>query len=188
MASERFVKTEEIQAKCDEPGMVSYCSMLIRPGLHAWSVELEYTMFKPDTDANDGFHLAVMKWPDDVKPPTSLYAVATFEKRAQMFAESILWKHGLRKVNEGFTQIVLGGGKAQRFPLKGPNVFFLENHSKGAPNVIYTNDPVKLRIAQEHEFKQAQVFFDEHKKWLETPEGKAIADAYWAKHPEGHVE
>jgi hypothetical protein len=172
--------------------MVSYCTMLMRPGVHAWTVELEYTMFKPDTDANDGFHLAIMKWPDDVPPPAGLYAVVTFEKRAQVFAEGILWKHGLRKVRKGYTQMVISGvsGKAvvEKFPITGPNVFFLENHSKGAANVIYTNDPVKIRIAHEHEVKQAQVFFDEHERWLQTEEGKAIADAFWKKHPEGHVE
>jgi hypothetical protein len=168
--------------------MVSYCTMVMRPGVHAWTVEVEYTMFKPDTDANDGFHLATMKWPEDIPMPMSLWCVATFEKRAQMFAESILWRHGLRKVSKGFVSMVIGGGKAQKFPITGPNVFFLENHSKGAANVIYTNDPAKIRIAWEHEMKQAQKFFDEHKRWLETEEGKAIADAFWAKHPGGHVE
>lgn len=176
---------DQVKKRCAQPGMVSYCALLMRPGLNAWIVEIEYTMFKPDTDANDGFHLAYVAWPDDCPVP---YCVATFEERAQEFAESILWKHGLRKVNKGFTQVVLGGGKAERFPIEGPNIFFLENHSKGASNVIYTNDPVKIEAARKHETEQCQKFFDEHKRWIETPEGKAIANAYWAKHPTGHVE
>lgn len=179
---------EEVRERCNDPNLVSYCSMLVRPGIHAWTVELEYTMFKPDTEANMGFHLATMKWPGDMPLPAGLWCVATFEKRAQIFAEGILWKHGLRKIEQGSIPMVLGGGKQQVFPIKGPNVFYLENHSKGASNVIYTNDPEKQRIAWEHEVKQTQVFFDEHKRWLATPEGKAEADAFWAKHPEGKVE
>lgn len=182
------VTLDEIRKQCAEPGMVSYCAMMMRPGIHAWTVEIEYTMFKPDTDANDGFHLVTMVWPEGLEPDVGLYCIATFEQRAQEFAESILWKNGLRKVKEGYTQIVINpGGKTEKFPISGPNVFFLENHSKGAANVIYTNDPVKIRAAMEHEFNQTQKFFDEHKRWLETPEGKAIADAYWKKHPEGQV-
>lgn len=179
------VELEHIRKRCAEPDVVTYCGLLMRPGLHAWTVEVEYTMFTPDTDANDGFHLAYMKWPDDTQLP---YSVATFDKRGQEFAESILWKHGLRKVSKGFTAMVFGGGKTEKFPLTGDNVFFLENHSKGASNVIYTNDPMKIQAAWKHELEQCQVFFDEHKHWIETPEGKAIADAYWKKHPEGHVE
>jgi hypothetical protein len=183
------VTLEEIQARCADPDMVSYCSMMMRPGIHGWTVELEYTMFKPDTDANEGFHLATMRWPEDIPPPIGLYVVVTFEKQAQTFAESILWKHGLRKVTEGFVQMMIGsGGRVEKFPIRGPNIFFLENHSQGAPNVIYTNDPVKIRAAWEHEVQQTQKWFDEHKRWLDTPEGRASFKAYWAKHPEGHVE
>jgi hypothetical protein len=183
------VTLEKIREQCADPNHVSYCGMMMRPGIHAWTVEVEYTQFKPDTDANDGFHLATVRWPEDVPPPIGLYAVIIFEKRAQEFAESILWKHGLKKVREGFVQMVISPkGTTQKFPITGPNVFFLENHSKGASNVIYTNDPVKIQAAWEHEVKQTQKFFDEHQRWLATPEGKAIADAFWAKHPEGHVE
>lgn len=179
---------DQVKERCADPGLVNYCTMLMRPGVHAWIVEVEYTMFKPDTDANLGFHLALMKWPPDVPWPVGLYSVASFEKRAQASAESILWKHGLRKVREGYVQTMIGGGKIEQFPITGPNVFFLENHSKGASNVIYTNDPEKMWIAHEHEMKQVQVFFDEHRRWLETEEGKAAADAFWAKHPEGKVD
>lgn len=183
------VTLEKIREKCADPNHVSYCAMMMRPGVHGWITELEYTMFKPDTDANDGFHLVTIKWPDGVPPPVGLYAVAIFERRAQAFAESILWKHGLRKITEGFVQMVINpGGKIDKFPITGRNIFFLENHSKGAANVIYSNDPVKIQTAWEHELKQTQKFFDEHKRWLDTPEGRASFKAYWAKHPEGHAE
>jgi hypothetical protein len=149
-------------------GAVTYCHD-DTSGVLAWMTEIEYTLFKPDTDANEGFHISTVRWPDDVPPPAGIYNVVTFEKRAQIFAESILWKNGLKKVALGFTQIVIGGGgKVEKFPLRGPNIFFLENHSKGAANVIYTNDPVKIRIAHEHEMKQCEPYFEDHKKWLET--------------------
>lgn len=180
---------KEVQKLTDDPNMVTYCCMMARPGLTHWLVEIEYTLFKPDTDANLGFHIATIKWPSDFPvSPSSLYAVACFERRAQMFAESILWRNGLRKVTEGFTLMVIGASEMAKFPIRGPRVFYLENHSQGAGNVIYTNDPAKLQVAHDHEMKQCQVYFDEHKAWLATEEGKAIADAFWKKHPEGKVE
>jgi len=211
----RIVTIEEVKERVFRPGVVNYIGMMMRPGIYCWTVEIEYTMFKPDTDANDEFHLGTIAWPKDWPPPWNIYCIASFHERAQEFAESILWKHGLRKVAPGHTIVSFGGERSpeqefpvdieeliekgsleftigklasEKFPLEGPNIFFLENHSKGASNVVYTNDPEKLRAAWELELKQAQVFFDEHQRWLQTPEGKAIFEAYWAKHPEGHVE
>jgi hypothetical protein len=175
---------EEVEKVCLQPQYVNYCALWDRPGLLHWMVELEYTKFKPDTDANDDFHLSIMRWPDDVG---LLYAVITFHKKEQEWAESRLWENGLRKVTEGFTQIILGGGKAQQFPLSGDNIFFLENHSQGAANVIYANDPKKREEAHKHEMALCQPFFDEHTKWINTPEGEAIANEYWSRHPEGRV-
>lgn len=179
-----MIDTTGLDPIIKDPNMVTYCSLILRPGITAWITEIEFTMFKPDTDANDGFHVAIIKWPESV--PLE-YCVVVFEKRAQAFAESILWRNGLRKVTEGFTQMMMGGGKIEKFPIIGPNVFFLENHSKGASNVLYTNDPVKLKAAREHEWSQTQKFHDEHKRWLATEEGKATAEAFWKKHPEGRV-
>jgi hypothetical protein len=186
----RIVTLDEVKERVFQPNVVNYIGLMLRPGMYAWTVEVEYTMFKPDTEDNDDFHLGTMKWPEDWPLPWNVYLIASFHKRGQMFAEKILWRHGLKKVTPGYVPMALTGGKdkPQKFPLEGGNIFYLENHSKGAANVIYTNDEVKIRAAMEHEQKQAQVFFDEHKKWLETPEGKATFDAFWEKRPEGHVE
>jgi hypothetical protein len=170
---------QEIKELCANPNYISYCVIWTRPGVLAWAVELEYTKFKPDTELNDDFHMSTMKWPEDLKDLGLLYTIVTFHKSEQEFAESLLWKNGLRKVTE------IGPEGVKKFPLSGPSIFFLENHSKGASNVIYTNDPVKLKAAHEHEVAQCQVFFDAHQAWLKTPEGKATADAYWKQHPKG---
>lgn len=156
---------------------------MLRPGFYSWMVEVEYTQFKPDTDANELFHMAVCQWPKDAP---LLIGVISIHKSGQAFADSILAKHGLKRSPPGMVLRMLGGQKRiQDFFVKGPNTCVLENFGKN--NVAYTNDPVKRTEAFEKESELAQTFFDAHKQWLETPEGKAQYDAYWAKHPSGKV-
>jgi len=178
---------DEIIRECSKPDRRNYVCLLMRPGFYSWMVELEYTKFTPDTDANDGFHLFWCKWPEDDPVPQLTMGVVSIDKSGQEYAEAILWQHGLKKCAAGTVFTVLGGSSPQQFFVHGPNTFPLENHSKGAENVVYTNDPVKIKAARAHEMAIAQRFFDEHAQWLETPEGKAIANAYWKKHPTGRV-
>lgn len=175
---------EEIQAVCNDPNNVSYVCMGFRPGIRAWMTEIEVTRFRPGTLRNDEFHMVLMKWPDGVP---LLWLIIIFDKSEQEFAESILWKNGLRKVEEGFTQMVMGGKKGlEKFPITGDNVFFLENHSKGAANVFYSNNPEKMNAAKELEDRQCQVFFDQHTEWLKTPEAEKEIAEYMKRHPEGY--
>jgi hypothetical protein len=154
-----------------------------RPGVYSWMVEVEYTQFKPDTDENDMFHMFVCKWPEDDPRFALQICVINLHKSGQTFAESILWDHGLKRSPPGMVLRMMGPNGSQDFFVKGPNTFVLENH--GVRNVAYTNDPKKTKEAFEHECQQAEEFFEAHKKWLETPEGLAIANAYWKKHPSG---
>jgi hypothetical protein len=172
---------EELKQICSLPDTVSYCVLMQRPGVAAWAVELEYTKFKPDTDANLRFHLSITEWPHD---SDMMYWIVTFHKSAQAFADAILWKNGLKKVREGHIPAVISGGWIQRFPIKGPNIFHLQNFGN---NVLYLNDPVKRQKAWEHEKNQCQKFYDEHKRWLLTPEGRATQEEFWRKHPSGKV-
>ena len=166
------------------PDYVTYCSLEMRVGVRAWMTEIEYTKFRPATLDNDDFHLAIMKWPDgDI---SLRYLLIIFHRSAQQFAESILWRNGLKKMPEGFTQMIIGGKEGkQEFPLQGPTIFWLENHTQGAPNVVYSNDPVKMKAARELEDAQCQVFYDSQAEWLETEEGKAKLAEFLKKHPEG---
>jgi hypothetical protein len=150
-------------------------------------VELEYTKFKPDTDANDGFHMMVCTFPEEEPLEQLTIGVISIDQSGQVFAESTLWDHGLKKSPPGMTIACMTPKGREEFFLHGPNTFVLENHSKGSEHVVYTNDPVKLAKAREHEHAYAQRFFDAHRKWLETPEGLAEAQAYWKKHPSGRV-
>lgn len=176
--------TEEIQAVCNDPNKVTYCCFSFRPGIRAWMTEIEITKFRPGTLRNDDFHMVLMKWPEGLD---ALWIIIIFDKSEQKFAESILWKNGLRKVKDGFTQHVINphDKTIEKFPISGPNVFFLENHSKGAANVVYSNDPVKIQAANELEDKQCQVFFDLHDEWLKTPEAQVAMAEYMKKHPDG---
>jgi hypothetical protein len=176
--------TEEIQAICDDPKYVSYCSMLFRPGVRAWMTEIEYTRFRPGTLRNDEFHVANMRWPDE--SPPMIWLIIIFDKSEQQFAESILWKNGLRKVREGFVQKAITSKGVEHFPIKGPNIFLLENHVQGGSNVVYTNNPDKMKAASELEDRQCQVFFDAHEEWLKTPEAAVEIAAYLRIHPDGY--
>jgi hypothetical protein len=172
---------------CSNPNLVNYTFLMLRPGVYGWMVELEYTKFTPDTEANNGFHMFVCKFPE-IEPIDALtMCVVSIDKSGQEFADALLWNHGLKKVGPNKTFVCIGPHGQEEFFVHGPNTYVLENHSKGAKNVVYTNDPEKLRKAREHESQLAERFFLEHEAWLNTPEGKAIADAYWARHPSGKV-
>jgi hypothetical protein len=173
---------QAVQDVSDNPNYVTYCAFAPRPGVRAWMTEIEYTRFRPGTIRNDDFHVAIIKWPEGLM---AQWLAIIFHKSEQQFAESILWKNGLRKVEDGFTQKVIGSEGVQDFPISGPNVFFLENHSKGGGNVVYTNDPIKIKAAEELEDKQCQVFFDAHEEWLKTPEAAEEVAAFLKEHPDG---
>jgi hypothetical protein len=179
---------DEILKECNRPDRRNYVCLMMRPGFYSWIVELEYTFFKPDTDANDGFHLMLSMWPDNEPPiPALTMGVVSIDQSGQAFAESILYDHGLKAIGPNKAFILVGPHGTEQFFVHGDNTWVLENHSKGAENVVYTNDPVKLKAAWEHEQQQAQRFFDAHAAWLTTPEGEAQFKAYWDKHPEGTV-
>lgn len=181
------VDKEELIQTCSNPDVFNYVCLLMRPGFYGWIVELEYTRFKPDTDANDDFHMAVCKFPDNDPIPQLTVGVITIDRDGKEYADSLLWKHGLKKTQPGMALKCFGPKGGEDFFIHGPNTVILENHSKGGQNVAYTNDPEKMKAAYKHERDMVEHFFKEHLAWIETPEGKAIAEAYWAKHPGGRV-
>jgi hypothetical protein len=174
---------QQIAGVICNPDYVTYCSLEERPGVRAWMTEIEYTKFRPGTLDNDDFHLAILKWPDGKWGMR--YLVICFHRSVKEFAEAILWKNGLRKTEEGTLPVMIGGGEVQRFPLEGYGISFLENHSQGAANVVYSNNPEKMRAARELEDQQCEVFHNAHMEWLKTPEAKASIDAFLEKHPDG---
>jgi hypothetical protein len=148
--------------------------------------QLEYTYFRPDTPKNEEFFLSVMKWPEDVQ---MLWAIVKVPRAYEKAARELLWQHGLKVGGENdpgqeYTFIVIGPEGPQKFPLEGENVFCLENHSKGAGHVAYTNDPEKINAAEEAEKEICKRFRDEHEEWLAIPENYAAAKAYWDSRPD----
>lgn len=176
---------EKIIEFCSNPDLRNYTFLMLRPGVYSWMVELEYTKFKPDTDANDGFHMFVCKFPELEPIPNLTMCVVSIDKSGQEFAEQILSKHGLKRSPPNQTFALLGPKGREDFFVHGPNTFVLENYGKD--HVVYTNDPVKLKQAHSNELSIAEKYFVEHETWLKTPEGKVISEAYWKKHPSGKV-
>src|SRR6266850_4357026 len=174
MPNEVEATRSELIEFCRNPELINYVCLSQRPGFYSWAVELEYTRFKPDTFANDGFHLAFSKWPEEDPIPSLTMAIVSIDKSGQAFAEGILWKHGLRKCKAGYVAVAFDRLGKHEFFIQGPNAFYLENHSKGAVNVAYLNDPKKTEAAWEHEKALANKFMDEHQAWIDTPEGKAV--------------
>lgn len=173
------ITLEEIKEKCLVPGKSNFAVLAWRVGVNGWMTELEYTHFKPDTEANNDFWLSLMKWPDDSK---MLWVIVTIPSSYEKIALALLWKHGL-KTMVGHTHMAIDSKGPHVFPLQGENVFCLENHSQGGPNVIYTNDPTKLAEARQHERDNiCAKFHREHEAWLRTPEGMKEAVAYWKKY------
>lgn len=171
---------EDIKRVALDPNNVTYCVLATRLGVNPWLVELEYTKFKPGTDTNDKFHVFIIKWPKDLPMFT---VVASFDKSEKEFAESLLEKNGLRKILPGNVMMVIGPEGTEKFPIEGPNVFYLENRS-GSP--MYTNDEKQIDAARAKEHEFCQKFFDEHDRWMQTPEGIKAGDEWDAKHPAGY--
>lgn len=180
-----FPKLEEIIKECSDPNWAVFACMGNRIGLSGWMTQVEYTWFRPDTRANEDFNLTLMKWPDDFPIP---WTIVRIPREYEDLAKAVLWQHGLKvggsKDPEGgsYTFLMMDHNGTHEFPLFGPNVFCLENHSDGASNVAYTNDPEKIAAANEHEKEIVARYHAEHDQWLK--EHYAKAEAYWASRPD----
>lgn len=173
--------TQQLAEFCANPDLITYTCMALRVGYMGWMVQMEYTYFKPDTDANDQFFLSWMKWPDDMP---MFWVVVSMPREYEAKATALLWQHGLKAIEGGVAAMITDKGVIQ-FPIHGDNVIAMENHSKGAGNVMYTNDEKKMEAARNHEKNViCEPFFVEHIKWLNTPEGRRAARLYWARHPD----
>ncbi len=168
---------------CTELGRASFVVMADRPGVQTWAAQVEHTWFRPDTEDNDNFLVCMLRWPYDEEPKNGLlWWIVTIPTAYEDQAMSLLWRNGLQAM-VGKTHIMLGGKeKYQEFPVQGPHVFPLENHSKGAKNVIYSNDPVAMAKARQHERLAVARIAQAHREWLSTPDGWRISHRYWAKH------
>jgi hypothetical protein len=187
-----FPKLEKIVAQCSDPRFAVFVSMWDRIGVKGWMTNLEYVYFRPDTPKNDEFNITIMKWPTT---EMMFWAIIRIPREHEKLAKDLLWRHGLKVCGERDPEggpyvpiVIIGGpepeGGIHKFPFHGEHVFFLENHSKGAPNVAYTNDPEKIGLAQEHEEQMIAQYHKEHEEWLAVPENYAAAEAFWESRPD----
>jgi hypothetical protein len=185
MAIDKTMTDGELQAFCNDPSRVHYCCMAMRVGISGWMTQVEFTFFKPDTEANNDFVLSFIKFPfveGEAPSIVNMWMMVSVPRTHQERVEGLLWQHGLRKTLPGNLPMVIDQHGQHVFPVKGPNIFYLENHNKGAENVMYKNDPKRLKEAHDHESAYVEKFHAEHRAWLATPEGKAEAEAYWKKY------
>jgi hypothetical protein len=185
-----FPTVEEIIEKTNDESKVHFVAMIERIGVNGFLTEVEYTYFRPDTPMQEKFELAVMKWPFDDPAFFMLWMIASIPVEFTETATKLLFKHGLKVCGskdpgQQYTCIVFGPNGPESFPLRGKTVLHLENHSEATQHVAYTNDPVKIRAAREHEEAViVKQFHDEHERWLSVPENYAAAEAYWASRPD----
>lgn len=174
--SNKPASIEEIALHCRNPELMSYVVLAMRVGVMGFLTQMEYTYYKPDTDKNDQFTLAFMKWPLDATMHWVIMSIPILDAPK---ADALLWQHGLKAAAPGFIHMVIDHKGQHEIPIQGPNVRYLENHGQ---NVMYSNDPVKMKAAREHENEWIEKIHADHRTWLNTPEGRAEAEAYWKKH------
>lgn len=178
---------KQIIEECSDPKWAVFVAMWDRVGLKGWMTNLEYVYFRPDTPANLDFYLTIMQWPEHER---MYWAIVRIPREQQGVAHALLWQHGLKVAGsrdpEGgpYVPIMIDSKGIHRFPFAGEHIFFLENHSQGAKNVAYTNDPDKIKAAEAHEDTIIQKFHDEHEAWLSVPENYAAAEAFWESRPD----
>lgn len=111
--------TEEFASLSKDKSRFFIVVMSMRPNTRVWSMDLEYTHYVPDTPRNDLFSFYQSKWQD------IHWSVISIPIEDRHLAEEMASKHNLR-IADGIP-VILGGEKPEAFPLKGDNVFTIEN-------------------------------------------------------------
>jgi hypothetical protein len=182
-----FPKLAKIVAQCSDPKFAVFVSMWDRIGVKGWMTNLEYNYFRPDTPKNDEFNITIMQWPEHEK---MYWAIIRIPREQEALGKDLLWQHGLKVAGSrdpaggAYVPIMIDSKGVHKFPFFGEHVFFLENHNQGAPNVAYTNDPKKIKLAGEHEDEMIAQYHREHEEWLSVPENYAAAEAFWESRPD----
>lgn len=187
------------------PDLISYVCMATRIGYLRFVVELEHTYFNPGTSLNEDFSMAMSKWP--VEHPYE-WGTVVIPKSHKEQADELVIKSGLRIAvpgtvfgaiqmipnvlvvglvpavgSEGLLAATFKDKPIERFPVQGPNVYYLES---AHGSVQYSNDQDKIKAAREEEIAYAKAIEKKTADWVKTPEGKKSHDEYWASKPEGH--
>ena len=129
----------------DSHSMCVY-AMAMRPGVRYFMHHVEYTHFPPETPANDAYTFGMLKWQE---MQWHLFIVPlTF--RAAIEASAKIAK--VRLVPDDFSVTVLSSEGMERFPIRGDNIFSVENESGsevygglGADQDLYVEETMRIQ-------------------------------------------
>jgi hypothetical protein len=149
---------EDIMNLINEPGFINLVGMTFppRPGVQIFSTRLEHECYKPDTDKNEEFRMAIVKWND------LHFSIVNIPEAGLMEALIIAEECGLRFA-EG-TPRMFGGNISEgaTFP------FFNEKTCRMLENVrgheIYEKQNA-MEIFKE-ETEQCKEIFKKHLEWI----------------------
>lgn len=131
--SENLTDEEFTSLSKDEDKLFIVC-MGGRPGIQLFFTDLEYNHFIPGTPINDRFNVLLEKWEG------MAWVVIEVPMKYQSLVSEVAERNGMR-IADGIPMIL--GEDVSAFPLKGDNVFTLEN----APDsVIYKGAEARAKF------------------------------------------
>lgn len=142
----------EVQQRASDQSKIHLICLANRPSLNYFMTKLEYTYFPPRTPKNAEFDLTFIKWPDEAEgmlwtmisvPAESLDIVKKTLEEAKM------------KIANGVPILFTGKGE-QWFPIRGSNVFSLENSTD---HPIYARDHAAIQALEKTQTQEIEAIF-----------------------------
>lgn len=119
----RDMADQEFQHLSDDKSRLFVVAMMSRPGAGIFVVDLEYNHFPPGSPKNEEFQMVISKW----QGMSWMTIHVPIEYRG--LVEEVAARNEMR-LGDGIPTILGGTNGPQQFPVRGDNVFTLEN----APN------------------------------------------------------
>ena len=140
---------EKIQAFVNNTRFVHFLCLIIprRPGVLLFSVKLEYSYFPPNTQKNEEYRLHMINWED------MTWSMISIPEEYSHMAHGVADEVGVR-IADGIPHTSTDGLKTLRaFPIKGNNVFTIENVKESE---VYVNDSKIIQRLYDEEDVQIQ--------------------------------
>lgn len=135
MKHQTFDNYNNLQKIANNKSKVSFIIQTDRLGSLLFCVKLEHEYFSPRSEKrNSLFEFSIVSWPLNILR----WFVVTIPKEDYNLAEIVANETGMKIAPT--IPLMIYDGKEEIFPMKGDNVYSVENNSK---SIIYTND-IKL--------------------------------------------
>jgi hypothetical protein len=147
---------EQIAGLSENKDYFYVVSMLDRPGANLFAVSLEYRYFQPGTVINNSFQMRLVKWPC---MDSLLWYIITVPISYKEICFSVAQECKMRLADG--VPFILASDREEWFPLRGDNVYTLENQSD---SLIYQGPKGVARAKEEEEQACERIFEDFRQK------------------------